>query len=242
MNYNYIIIEDNPGSIKNLQMALRPHKNFIETGMAHTLAKGISLALTARPHIIFLDVQLGEENGFELIKEIRQFTSEMPFIIITTDFDKYAKKAVNSDVLYFLDKPVDPDELIIALHKFEKRFLEIQNHITIKNTQGHFFLQLEDIQYIQSDNNCCRIFRENHSPMFVTKTLKEIESILPAPFIRIHKSYIVNAKYIQMLNTAKKKIRLNTLNPENLKNIELPISDLYMELVKNVLLTGKQTK
>ena len=76
---------------------------------------------------------------------------------MTTDFDKYAKKAVNSDVLYFLDKPIDPDELVIALHKFEKKYLELQNHITIKNTEGHFFMQLEDINYIQSDNNCCRI-------------------------------------------------------------------------------------
>ena len=154
MNYNYIIVEDNLGSLQNLQVSLKSYKNFKEIGIANTLSQGISLVLSAKPHIVFLDVQLGNENGFDLIKEIRQFTSEMPFIIMTTDFDKYAKKAVNHDVLYFLDKPIDPDELVIALHKFEKRFLELQNHITIKNTGGHFFMQLEDINYIQSDNNC----------------------------------------------------------------------------------------
>ena len=197
------------------------------------------MVLSAKPHIVFLDVQLGDENGFDLIKEIRQFTSEMPFIIMTTDFDKYAKKAVNHDVLYFLDKPIDPDELVIALHKFEKRFLELQNHITIKNSEGHFFTQLDDIQFVQSDNNCCKIFRENQAPMFVTKTLKEIETILPPPFIRIHKSYIVNAKHIQMLNTAKKMLKLNSLNAETNELIELPISDLYMETVKQTLLTAR---
>ena len=123
MNYNYIIVEDNLGSLQNLQTALKSHKNFKEIGVANTLSQGISMVLSAKPHIVFLDVQLGDENGFDLIKEIRQFTSEMPFIIMTTDFDKYAKKAVNHDVLYFLDKPIDPDELVIALHKFEKRFL-----------------------------------------------------------------------------------------------------------------------
>ena len=138
MNYNYIIVEDNMGSLQNLQTAMKKHQNFKEAGVAHTVSKGISLALSAKPHIIFLDVELGEEKGFDLIKEIRQFTSEMPFIIMTTDFDKYAKKAVNSDVLYFLDKPINPDELVIALHKFEKKYLELQNHITIKNTEGHF--------------------------------------------------------------------------------------------------------
>ena len=239
MNYNYIIVEDNLGSLQNLQTAIKSHKNFKETGVANTLSQGISMVLSAKPHIVFLDVQLGDENGFDLIKEIRQFTSEMPFIIMTTDFDKYAKKAVNHDVLYFLDKPIDPDELVIALHKFEKRFLALQNHITIKNSEGHFFMQLDDIQFVQSDNNCCKIFRENQAPMFVTKTLKEIETILPPPFIRIHKSYIVNAKHIQMLNTAKKMLKLNSLNAETNELIELPISDLYMETVKQTLLTAK---
>ena len=239
MNYNYIIVEDNLGSLQNLQVSLKSYKNFKEIGIANTLSQGISLVLSAKPHIVFLDVQLGDENGFDLIKEIRQYTSEMPFIIMTTDFDKYAKKAVNHDVLYFLDKPIDPDELVIALHKFEKRFLELQNHITIKNTEGHFFMQLEDINYIQSDNNCCRIFKKENTQMFVTKTLKEIESILPFPFIRIHKSYIVNAKHIQMLNTAKKMLKLNTFNTVTNEFIELPISDLYMENVKQTLLTAK---
>ena len=238
MNYNYIIVEDNMGSLQNLQTAMKQHQNFKEAGVAHTVSKGISLALSAKPHIIFLDVELGEEKGFDLIKEIRQFTSEIPFIIMTTDFDKYAKKAVNSDVLYFLDKPIDPDELVIALHKFEKKYLELQNHITIKNTEGHFFMQLEDINYIQSDNNCCRIFKKDGTQMFVTKTLKEIETILPLPFIRIHKSYMVNSKHVHMLNTAKKLIQLKNINTLN-EVIELPISDLYMEKVKQTLLIAK---
>jgi len=237
MNYNYIIVEDNLGSLQNLQTALKSFKNFKETGIAHSVSKGISLALTTKPHIIFLDVELGNEKGFDLIKEIRQFTQELPFIIMTTDYDKYAKKAVNSDVLYFLDKPIDPDELVIALNKFEKKYLELQNHITIKNTEGHFFMQLEEILYIQSDNNCCKIFKKDDTQMFVTKTLKEIESILPYPFIRVHKSYIVNAKYIQMLNTTQKIIRMNTTNKTD--SVELPISDLYMERIKQTLLVAK---
>jgi len=238
MNFNYIIVEDNLGSLQNLQIALKPHSSFKETGVAHTLAKGITLALSTRPHIIFLDVELGNENGFDLIKEIRQFTTEMPFIIMITGVDKYAKKAVNTDVLYFLDKPIDPDELIIALHKFEKKYLELQNHITIKNTEGHFFMQLEEILYIQSDNNCCRIFKKDGTQMFVTKTLKEIETILPLPFIRIHKSYMINTKYIHMLNTAKKIVQLKNSNAQD-ELSELPISDLYMEKVKQTLLVAK---
>lgn len=239
MNYNYIIVEDNLGSLKNLQIALTANNNFKEIGIAHTLAKGIALTLSSKPHIVFLDVELGNENGFDLIKEIRQFTTEIPYIIMTTGVDKYAKKAVNSDVLYFLDKPIDPDELIIALNKFEKRFLELQNHITIKNTEGHFFMQLEDMLYIQSDNNCCRIFKKDNTQMFVTKTLKDLETILPFPFIRVHKSYIVNTKYIHMINTAKKFLLINIFLTTKNSHVEVPISDLYMENVKKTLLVAK---
>ena len=74
--------------------------------------------------------------------------------------------------------------------------------------------------------------------MFVTKTLKEIETILPLPFIRIHKSYMVNSKHVHMLNTAKKLIQLKNVNSQD-ELIELPISDLYMEKVKQTLLVAK---
>lgn len=239
MNFNYIIVEDNLGALQNLQSALKQHSNFKEIGTAHTLSKGITLALSTKPHIIFLDVELGNENGFDLIKEIRQFTTEMPFIIMTTGVDKYAKKAVNTDVLYFLEKPIDPYELVIALYKFEKKYLDLQKHITIKNTEGHFFMQLEDILYIQSDNNCCKIFKKDNTQMFVTKTLKEMETILPLPFIRVHKSYIVNTQFIHMINTAKKMLIINTPNNPKSKLEELSISDLYMETVKQTLLVAK---
>ena len=238
MNFNYIIVEDNLGAIQNLQTAIKSHSNFKEIGIAHSLTKGIALALSAKPHIIFLDVELGNENGFDLIKEIRQFTTEMPYIIMTTGVDKYAKKAVNTDVLYFLEKPIDPDELVIALNKFEKKHLDFQKHITIKNTEGHFFMHLEAIQYIKAEINYCNIYRTNQPPMLVSKTLKEIEKILPNQFVRIHKSYIINSQFVQMLNTTKKKIKL-TCKSDNSKIFELPIGDSYLEIVKNSLLTAK---
>jgi two-component system LytT family response regulator len=154
---------------------------------------------------------------------------------MTTGVDKYAIKAVNADVLYFLEKPIDPDELMIALSKFEKKFYAQQKHITIKNTEGHFFMQLDDIQYVQSEVNYCNVFRENQPPMLISKTLKEIEKLLPAQFVRIHKSYLINSKYLKMVNTTKKIIRINISDDV----LELPIGETYLEVVKNTLLTAK---
>lgn len=235
MIFNYVIVEDNLGALKNLQLALKSHEEFREVGVAHTLKSGIALVLSKRPTLIFLDVELGAENGFDLIKEIRQYSGIMPYVVMTTGVDKYAVKAVNADVLYFIEKPIDPDELMIALSKFEKKFYEQQKHITIKNTEGHFFMQLDDIRYMQSEVNYCNVFRENQPPMLISKTLKELEKSLPAQFVRIHKSYLINSKYLIMVNTTKKIIRINISDDV----LELPIGETYLEVVKNTLLAAK---
>lgn len=239
MEYQYIIVEDQAGSIENLQASLLAHKNYKGLGVANTLQQGIWSVLTQRPHLVFLNVQLGKEKGFDLVKEIRQCTTELPYVIMTTDFDKYAKEAVNSDILYFLEKPIDPNELSLGLQKFEKRFLELRKHITIKNSEGHFFIKLNGIQYIQSHNNYCKIYREDGSAMMVTRTLKDVQSTLPPNFIRVHKSYIVNTRFVFMLNTSKKIIRLDVRKSGNESFLELPIGDSYLENVKHYLLTAK---
>lgn len=229
MKYNYLIIEDNPGAVKNLQLCLKTYEGFEGLGVAHNLKKGIALAQSLNPHLVFLDVELGNENGFEVIREVRQFTGEIPFFIMTTDFSKYAREAVNKDVLYFLDKPIDPDELAVALNKFQKRFTDLKTHISIKNTEGHFFINTDDIRYIQADSNTCWLFFRSGESMLVTKTLKAMAEILPFNFIRIHKSYILNKDYVKMLNTTKRILMIE-------EEIELPIGASYLDRVRGELL------
>jgi len=256
MNYTYIIIEDRIGSQQNLLASLAVYRNFICKGTASTLQSGISLALTQKPNIIFLDVELGTESGFDVIKEIRPFFNNIPYVIMTTDFDKYAKKAVNNDVLYFLDKPIDPDELVMALAKFEKRFSEQQKHITIKDKSGHYLMQYADIMYIEANDNYIDIHRTHEKKNTITKTLKEIELLLPDIFLRVHKSYIINTKFVDSINTTQKTLTLNAKTgliefdesskskvDEKLKLKEtivtIQIGDLYLEKVKNILLTAR---
>ncbi len=237
MTYNYLIVEDNPGAMKNLQVALKNFPNFQEIGTAETLTQGIVKAKSLSPHLIFLDVELGNENGFDLIKEIRQHTTKRPYIIMTTAVDKYAKSAVNQDVLYFLDKPVDPDELALALQKFERCFLDGQQHLIIKNTEGHHFVLLDEIEYITADNSYCTIYRNNQKAMTVCKTMKELESTLPKPFLRVHKSYIINPKYVQMINTTQKIINLES--SKQAEPVKIPISETYLNAVKLEFLIAK---
>ncbi len=239
MNFNYIIIEDQKGALANLRTALKAHLHLIELGCAANAKEGIALALSKMPHIVFLDVELGTDNGFDVLKEIRQHTGALPFFIMTTDFSKYAKEAVNKDVLYFLDKPIDTNELTIALSKVQKHFFSLQDYITIKNTEGYRFINLNEVCCISSNDNYCNIHFEFGNTMTVTRTLKDIETILPSNFVRVHNSYIVNRKFVQMLNTTKKKIILKTtLHDSKLPEEGIPIGNTYLDKVRNVLLVS----
>ena len=258
MNYTYIIVEDRLGSQQNLLAALACHSNFICKGTATTLQSGISLVLTEKPNIVFLDVELGTESGFDLIHEIRPFFNDIPYVIMNTDFDKYAKKAVNSDVMYFLDKPIDPDELVRALVKFQKKIAEEHRHITVKDKNGHSLIQYCEIIYIEADNNYINLHLTHSKKITLTKTLKEIEPVLPDMFLRVHKSYIINTKFVENINTTKKTVTLNARTgliefdqsnklkaDEKLKLKEtvftIQIGDSYLEKVRNVLLTSRST-
>lgn len=232
MSLNYIIIEDNPGALANLRGALKYHDEFVEIGFASSVNEGINLIHTQKPHFVFLDVELGDKNGFDVLNEIQKNDSQLPFFIMTTDYVKYAREAVNKSVLYFLEKPIDPDELDLALIKVQKQFLELQSHIVFKTSEGHLFVDLKNITHIEADNNACYVNQQSKRPILVIKTLKTMEDILPSNFIRVHKSFIVNKKYVYLLNTSKKMISIQM----NSEIEEIPIGNSYLESVKNSLL------
>lgn len=235
MEYRFVIIEDNPGAARSLEILMSTYESYKIAGMAASLQEGISLVLSTRPHLIFLDVELGEENGFNLINQLKHYMTDLPPIIMTTGHEKYAKTALNHDALYFLDKPICPDELQLALAKFEKLFRENHKHITIKNSEGHYILFLCEIEYISSNGSCCKVYRKGQKPLLITKSLKELETKLPSQFARVHKGYIVNADRVEMINTNKKIIRLKKDSLEEISQ-EIPIGASYLDRIKCLLL------
>ena len=238
MNLTYIIIEDNPGAIENLRIELRKYHKLKELGIATNSAEGVSLALKEVPKIIFLDIELGNENGFDILQEIKQRSLKPTCFIITTDYLKYGKEAVNRGAFYFLDKPIDPDELNVAIQKVGGYFKKQDEVLTIKNSEGHFFITLADIRYVESNNNCCTIFRDNFPPVTISRTLKDLENVLSGKFLRIHNSYIVNQKFVQMMNTSKKVLQISLKENSLTDTINLPIGNFYLDKVKGALLGG----
>ncbi|MCY1660134.1 LytR/AlgR family response regulator transcription factor [Chryseobacterium sp. SL1] len=256
MNYSYIIIEDQQEPLKQLQKELENYPEFISKGTAGSVDRGIALTLTQKPNIIFLDVELGAGTGFEILKETARFFNEPPFVIVLSDHEKYARKAINYGVLFYLDKPINPVKLSLALHKFKKHFSELRSHISIKDKSAHWLIQYADILFIQSDGSYCHIIRLSGQKVTVTKPLKEIELLLSKTFLRVHKSYMINTAYIEKINTTHKIITLHFRTglfemTEKSKTrldesftikdtvMEIPIGEIYLEKVKHALLTFK---
>lgn len=257
MNYSYIIIEDQKECLERLQAELKNHPELVCLGVASSVNDGIVLTLTQKPNIIFLDVELEDGIGFEILKETNSFFNDHPFVIILSDDEKFAKKAINYDnILFYLDKPVSSVKLTIAINKFKKRFSELKNHISIKDKTAHWLIKHDSILYIQSDGSYCNIHRLNDKKITVTKPLKEIENLLPKTFLRCHKSYIININYIEKMNTTlkfimlhaktgvfeiteKSSIRLDETFTIKDTTVEIPIGDMYLERTKHTLLTSK---
>jgi DNA-binding LytR/AlgR family response regulator len=256
MIYKYLVIEDNPREIELLDILMQEYPEFQKTIVTCDFKEGIKEILKQKPDLVFLDVELPNFTGFELLKELQNHLQELPEIIMATAYEKYAMGAVNEEILYYLLKPIDPDEHFKAINRFLIKKAKQNKEIAIKTNKGYFFLNFDDIFLIKSASNYTYFYTKNLQYIMVSKTMKEYEPFLSDEFIRVHKSYIINSKFLKFLNTTKKKVQLavpkltsldtkdafinyftDLLCEEN--NIEIPIGDVYLDKVKNSVLFNK---
>ncbi|WP_428224644.1 LytR/AlgR family response regulator transcription factor [Flavobacterium sp.] len=164
-----------------------------------------------QPDVVFLDVQMPDENGFELIKYFDKINFE---IIFTTAYKEYAIQAIRNSALDYLVKPINADDFKIAISRFETKketkisfdrfkllteninnqFVDKQR-IVFPTKIGFEVIQGNSIVYCKSDgsySNVCTIDNE----YFTSKSFKEVEEMLAdSSFIRVHRSYLVNKNF-----------------------------------------------
>ncbi len=181
-------------------------------GEANGVVEGAKLLKTTKPDILFLDIQMQDGSGFDLLDILGEINFKIIFI---TASDAHAIKAFRYAAIDYLLKPVDPDELVSALEKFKlQRPNENANYKllneTLKNThKAHqrlalhsqdkiHIVNISDIIRCESNVNYTEFFFTNGKKMLVTKTLKEFEDLLSEQgFYRVHQSHLVNTKYIK---------------------------------------------
>ncbi len=246
---NAIIVDDEEFARSSLYFLLQENcENVQVVGIAKSVSEARGLLHQHPVDLIFLDIAMPGENGFELISSAQESHAN---VIFTTAYDQYALKAIKANALDYLLKPIDIDELKDAVEKAVK-YLKINksdtheearyrslNHdlttksihkITLPSAQGYRLIDIDDILHIEADSNYSVFHLLNLEKIAVSKVLKDYEEILPEQkFIRIHKSSIVNLKYIKEYQT-KNGVQVILHNGEVINVSRRRASDFFEKL------------
>lgn len=207
MILNAVIIDDERLARRELRSLLADFAEISIIGEAENLTEAINLIQTNKPDVVFLDIQLQNENGFDLMEKVEKDFK----LIFVTAFDAFAIRAFEINALDYLLKPVNPERLAKTLERLlepeEKteislRKLEYEDRLFLDFGERSRFLKISTIKCICADGDYTQVFTEDGKKHLVTKSLKEWEDRLPEKyFVRIHRSTIINLEFIEKVET-----------------------------------------
>lgn len=215
-----IIIDDEKHMRQTIRKMLEAYCPDVKVlAEADAVASGVEVISRYKPDLLLLDIKMNDGTGFDLLEKLKPVDFKVIFI---TAWDKYAIRAFRFSALDYLLKPVDPDELKDAITKasqvmnedFNAQLDNLKDHlhsqdksdkkIILRNADSIFLVNIKDIIYCRSDGNYTRIHCSTCNEIMVSSTLKDYEEILcDYGFFRLHKSYLVNVKYISRFDKAE---------------------------------------
>ena len=222
---NILIVDDEKDAIEGLTNSLNDIAGkSILFFTSKTVDEGLEILRIKNIDLIFLDIHLGKENGFQLLENMPTLNS--PAVIFVSAYEQYAIKALNSAALYYLLKPVVKSELTIAFNCFLDRQVKAvqleQLQVLLENLQpgnelsrvalpvGYNLEMLPRNQILrcESDSNYTYVYSLLGKKYTLVKTLKEVEQYLPPIFFRIHRSHIVNLNMVKKVNKKESNVTL----------------------------------
>jgi len=214
LQYTAVIVEDELSARRLLNELLIKHQPVIRIiGETDSGIKAIGLINTLKPNVIFLDIQLQDSLGFDVLRGLNY----QPFVIFTTAYDEYAIKAFDSLSVDYLLKPLKEGQLLRAINKLQrfshgrnkslgwKTFESLgndlrKNHqiktLSVKKGSKFTLVQLSDILYLEAYDKYSFVHTTHNQKLFCDHMLSVLEEKLSADFVRVQKSYIVNKEKI----------------------------------------------
>ena len=212
-----IIVDDEAKSRDSLKILVEEFCEDVKVlATCSNVDEGIAAIREFKPEIVFLDIQMQRETGFDLLTRIKDVNFE---VIFTTAHSEYAIKAFKFSAIDYLLKPIDINELRAAIEKVNKKFSEniserlqflVQNlksntgnyKIALPTAEGLHFVKVSEIVYCEASSNYTEIVTDDGKKHIVSRTLKEYDEMLTDHnFYRIHNSYLIN------LDAVKKYVR-----------------------------------
>lgn len=243
-----VIIDDEPNNIDNLEILLSQYCPQVEVaGKATNADEGEQLIVKVAPDIVFLDIQMPGRNGFDMLRGL--VTSHFELIFITA-YDQYGIQAVKFAAIDYLLKPINTEELKLAVHKAiyrsteKKQNLKLENllqvlaeqqqknlhRIALSSAKETRFIRTEEIIRCESSNNYTTFYIAGGERIMTSKPIFAYEDILEEyGFIRSHQSHLVNKRYIK--SWVKEDGGFLLLDD----NTQVPVSKLKREYINRVL-------
>jgi two-component system, LytTR family, response regulator len=198
------ILDDEQQAVDALVAMLR--KKFLQQaticGSETSARKAIQQIEDSQPDVLFLDVEMPEMNGLEVL---RQFPERRFYVIFTTAHEKYALPALKAAATDYLVKPLSPQDVFEAIQKCEARKVSSPNKnvqvaafkLSLATQGGLLLVTPDEIVRIEAHNNYSHFYFINRPKMIVSRTLLEFdEQLTPYGFFRIHQSHLVNLQHI----------------------------------------------
>ena len=164
------------------------------------------------PDVIFLDIQMPEKTGFDLLEELDQ----VPHVIFTTAYDEYALKAFQVNALDYLLKPIEPKRLEEAIQKLQGKIdgihrggegsslanqkkLTLEDQVFVKDGDRCWFVRLSNVRLFESDGNYIKVYFDNFKPM-IHKSLNALDERLDEKsFFRASRKHIINLGWVEAI-------------------------------------------
>lgn len=211
MKIRAIIIEDIPSYNETLSLMLQNNNDIELVATASSKAEAIEKIVSLNPDLLFLDIQLGKHNGFEILDECKGYYK---YVVFTTCHEEFALKGYEYPVAHYLLKPIEEEQLLSAIEKVKFCLISpnsldsINNSLfKIHNLKGkkiffpdknvHHAIEVDSIIMVESDSSYSNIFTLIRK-IKISKNLSYMQNLLIdfEEFKRVHRGYIINTNHI----------------------------------------------
>ncbi|MGG9972810.1 LytR/AlgR family response regulator transcription factor [Ferruginibacter sp. SUN002] len=213
MKIKAVIVDDESIARDVLAGYLKKYCPIVEVvGQAQNIKDAVPMIQSLQPQLVFLDVEMPYGNAFDILEACQDQHFETIFI---TAFAEYSLKALNMSAAYYILKPIDITELVSAVNKIQMSILKTEEfnrtqilldnlklkpekqQIILPTMQGFDVIKTASITKLIANGNFTDVYLDNGSKKMICKFLKHFDDLLDAPFVRIHRSFIVNVNFIK---------------------------------------------
>jgi two-component system LytT family response regulator len=223
-----IVVDDEPLARQTLRLLLAREEDFAIVAECGHGAEAIEVIRSAHPDVLFLDVQMPEVDGFEVIRQVGP--DDVPAIVFVTAFDRYALQAFEQHALDYLLKPFSDEGFAVVVARMRARLRERrdasmasrladllaatasdQRELVVRDGGRTIVIPHDDITWIEAEDYCSRIHMRGRT-LLIRESLRALEGSLGRRFVRVHRSAIVNVggiRTIEPLTSGDQRLTLS---------------------------------